>query len=210
MTSNLEFDTMPKRKPFDEQGGSSQKANRAKAMAAEHGAVDDVVLVPKRRRRNLAAEHCGYATLDSQAAWNWLQRWSWGKMSSIAMQQEAFNNYTDYQRMLYKVPLNDGWIPRSIHDLAQLGTWGGNPGNINRELKHWLGEPTLPKPMVITVPMITPKPKTGEAMTKDVQFHILLPHEVISHVYHNHPDLFSSLYIGKSNGQETPDKLEEF
>ena len=93
-------------------------------------------------------------------------------MSSIAVQQEAFNNYMDYQRMLYKIPLNDGWIPRSIHDLAQLGTWGGNPGNINRELKHWLGEPTLPKPMVVTVPMIIPKPKTGEAMTKDVQFPI--------------------------------------
>ena len=75
-------------------------------MAAEHGAVDDVVLVPKRKRNNLAAEHCGYATLDSQAAWNWLQRWSWGKMSSIAVQQEAFNNYMDYQRMLYKIHLN--------------------------------------------------------------------------------------------------------
>ena len=48
-------------------------------------------------------------------------------------------------------------------------------------------------------------------MTKDVQFLILCPHEIISHVYHNHPDLFSSLYIGKSNGQEThADKLEEF
>ena len=70
MTSNLEFDTMPKRKPFDEQGVSSQKANRAKAVAAEHGAVDDVVLVPTRRRRILAAEDCGDATLDSQAAWN--------------------------------------------------------------------------------------------------------------------------------------------
>ena len=70
MTSNLEFDTMPSRKPFDEQGGSSQKAKRAKAVAAEHGAVDDVVLVPKRRKRNLAAGHCGYGTLDNQAAWN--------------------------------------------------------------------------------------------------------------------------------------------
>ena len=211
MTTNLEFATMPnKRKPWEEQGGSSQSAKRAKAVADEHGAVDDVVLVPNKRKRNLAAEHCGYATLDSQAAWNWLQRWSWGKMSSIAVQQEAYNNYMDYQRMLYKIPLNDGWIPRSIHDLAQLGTWGGNPGNINRELKHWLGEPTLPKPMFITVPMITPKPKTGEAITKDVQFPILCPHEVISHVYHNHPDLFSSLYIGKDSGQETSDKLEHF
>ena len=131
-------------------------------------------------------------------------------MSSIEVQQEAFNNYNDYQRMLYKVPLNEGWIPRSIQQLAQLGTWGGNPGNINRELKHLLGEPTFPKPMMVTVPMVTPKPKTCEAITKDVQFPILLPHEVISHVYHNHPTLFSSLHIGESNGQETPAKLDEF
>ena len=213
---------MPKRKPFDEQGGCLQKAKRARELAqaevAADGALADVVVVKKRRKRNvaegdagaLAAAHCGSATLDSQAAWNWLQKWSWGKMSSIEVQQEAFNNYNDYQRMLYKVPLNDGWIPRSIQQLAQLGTWGGNPGNINRELKHWLGEPTFPKPMMVTVPMVTPKPKTGEAMTKDVQFPILLPHEIISHVYHNHPTLFSSLYIGESNGQETPAKLDEF
>ena len=136
---------MPKRKPLEEQGGSSQRAARARAVAAEHGAVDDVVLVQKRRRSQ--AKQDGYATLDSQAAWNWLQKWSWGKMSSIAVQQEAFNNYMDYQRMLYKVPLNDDRIPRTIHDLARLGTWGDNPGNINRELKHWLGEPTLPKPI---------------------------------------------------------------
>ena len=131
-------------------------------------------------------------------------------MSSIEVQQEALNTISDYQRMLYKVPLNDGWIPRSIQQLAQLGTWGGNPGNINRKLKHLLGEPTFPKPMIVTVPMVTPKQKTGEAMTKDVQFQILRPHEIISHVYHNHPTLFSSLYIGESDEQATPAKLNEF
>ena len=41
---------MPTRKPFDEQGGSSQKATTRKAVAAEHGAVDDVVLVQKKKR----------------------------------------------------------------------------------------------------------------------------------------------------------------
>ena len=131
-------------------------------------------------------------------------------MSSIELQKEAHNNRVDYQRMLWKMHLSEGRMPRSIMELAKLGTWGEHPGNINRELKHWLGEPTLPKPMVITVPMITPKQKTGEAMTKDVQFHILCPHEVISHVYNNHPDLLSSLYLGKSSGQETAEKLEEF
>ena len=43
---------------------------------------------------------------------------------------------------------------------------------INKELKHLLGEPTFPKPMMVTVPMVTPKPNAGEAMTKDVQFPI--------------------------------------
>ena len=111
---------MPKRKPFDEQGGCLQKATRARELAqsevAADGALADVVVVKKRRKRNVAegdagalvAAQCGSATLDSQAAWNWLQKWSWGKMSSIEVQQEAFNNYNDYQRMLYKVPLNDG------------------------------------------------------------------------------------------------------
>ena len=213
---------MPVRKPFDEHGGCSQTAKRARDVAhaevAADGALADVVVVHKRRKRNvaegdaraLAAAYCGSATLDSQAAWNWLHKWSWGKKSSIEVQQEAFNNYNDYQRMLYKIPINDGWIPRSIQQLAQLGTWGANPGNINRELKHWLGEPTLPKAMMVTVPMVTPKPTTGEAMTKDVQFPILLPHEVISHVFHNHPSVFKSLYIGESDGQDTAEVLDAF
>ena len=97
-----------RRKPVDEQGGSNQRAKRARAVAhAEidaHGALADDVVVKKRRKRNVDAETfaetCGSATLDSQAAWNWLQKWSWGKMSSIEVQQEAFNNYNDYQRML--------------------------------------------------------------------------------------------------------------
>ena len=77
---------MPKRKLFDEQGGCLQNAKRARELAEAAGAADgalaDVVVVKKRRKRNVAeadagalsAEHCGYATLDSQAAWNWLQR----------------------------------------------------------------------------------------------------------------------------------------
>ena len=73
---------MPKRKPFDEQGGCLQKAKRARELAqaevAADGALADVVVVKKRRKRNvaegdagaLAAAHCGSATLDIQAGWN--------------------------------------------------------------------------------------------------------------------------------------------
>ena len=202
---------MPQRKHVHDQGGSTQKAKRARELAqsevpADVAVVDVVVPQRKRRRNNVGEVDAVQAldksvTLDSQAAWHWLQKWSWGKMSSTEVQQEAFNNYKDYQRMLYTIPLTDGWIPRSIHQLAQFGSWGGNPGNINRDLKHWLGEPTFPKPMMVTVPMVVPKPKTGDAMTKDVQFPVLRPHEVISHVWHNHPTMFSSLYIGKAMGK---------
>ena len=145
-----------------------------------------------------------------EAAWGWLQKWSWGTKSSIEVQKEALRNYKDYQRMLGKIGLNEDWMPNCLQHLAQLGTWGAHPGNINRELKVWLGEPTLPSPMKVTVPMVSPKPTSGQAKTSNIEFPILLPHEFISHVYHNHQTLFSSLYIGESNGQETPDKLEEF
>ena len=65
-------------------------------------------------------------------------------MNSIDVQKETFNNYIDYQSMLHSIPLSDGHMPCAIQQLAQLGTWGAHSGNINRELKHWLGEPTLP------------------------------------------------------------------
>ena len=157
---------MPVRKHVDDKGGSSQRAKRARELAAattEGEAAAAAAAVPKRRNKNAAqgdaTATAAAATLDSQAAWHWLQKWSWGKMSSIEVQQEAMNSHNDYQRMLFKIPLSDGWIPRSIQYLAQLGTWGANPGNINRELKHWLGEPTFPKPLMITVPLAIPKPK---------------------------------------------------
>ena len=51
---------MPKRKPFDEQGGCLQKAKRARELAqaevAADGALADVVVVKKRRKRMLQKE----------------------------------------------------------------------------------------------------------------------------------------------------------
>ena len=78
------------------------------------------------------------------------------------MQTEALNDYTDDPRMLHSIPLSDGLMPSAIQQLAQLGTWGQHTVNVDKKLKHLLGEPTLPKPMMATVPMATPKPTTGE------------------------------------------------
>ena len=199
---------MPKRKSYADTGGITQRAKKARALSADDALVgaNGGSDCAHPGTVNGATKHM----LDSQAVWGWLQKWSWGKMSAIDVQKEALNNHSDYQRMLNRIPLSEDHMPSSMQQLAQLGTWGAHPGNVNRELKHWLGEPTMPKAKMVTVPLAIQKPKTGEPMTKDVQFPILLPHEMISHVYHNHPTLFSSLYIGESNEQDTPYKLDEF
>lgn len=117
LTCTFGFYTMPQRKHVHDQGGSTQKAKRARELAQSEVPAD-VVVVDAVQALDKSV------TLDSQAAWHWLQQWSWGKMSSTEVQQEALNNYKDYQRMLYTIPLTDGWIPRSIHQLAQFGSWG--------------------------------------------------------------------------------------
>ena len=66
-----------KRKPVDEQGGCLQKAKRARELAQATVAADGA----------LAAAHCGSAALDSQAAWNQLQKWSWDMLMGVKMQK---------------------------------------------------------------------------------------------------------------------------
>ena len=149
------------RKAFADQGGANQRAAKAKAIAAACVLVEVGGNVVRKRRRTNDCD--GAAELDSRAAWHWLQKWSCGKMSSIEVQNEAHNNYFDYQRMLQSITLNDGWMSRAIHQLAQLGTRGEHNGNINRELKHWLGEPALPQAMMATVTMVIPKTKDVNA-----------------------------------------------
>ena len=195
---------MPKKKRYEEKGGSNQKAKRAKAVAVASGVVVEKK-EERRKRRRKKDEESRAPLLDSKAAFHWLQQWSWGKMSSIEVKKkEAYNNYFDYQRMLHNTHLNEGWMPISIHELAKLGTWGEHPGNINGELKHWLGEPTLPKAMMVTVPMVIPKGPNPSATTKEVAFPIILPHEAISHVYHHHRAWFNMLYIGAHNVEDAP------
>ena len=194
---------MPKKKRYEEKGGSNQKAKRAKAVAVASGVVVEKK-EERRKRRRTKDEESRALLLDSKAAFHWLQQWSWGKLSSVELQKEAHNNHVDYQRMLWKMHLSEGWMPRSIMEFAKLGTWGEHPGNTNRELKHWLGEPTLPKATMVTVPMVIPKGPDPSATTKEVAFPILLPHEVISHVYHHHRAWFNMLYIGAHNVEDAP------
>ena len=192
-----------KHKAFLDTGGMNQRLTKAKVAATD--------------------PHCNWVKtkaidrvrplIDSASVFSWLQKWSWGKMSSIEVQKEAHNSHNDYQRVLGKFPLNEDHMPTSIQQLAQLGQWGTHTGNVNRELKHWLGEPTVPKAKLVTVPLVVQKPAwdAGEAFTKEVEFPILLPHEMISHVYNTYPSLFSELYIGEHSEHATWGmKLEEF
>ena len=202
---------MPSRKAFDESGGILQRAKIVRChlvalanadgcanggAAGADGGADGGALA------NMDSDGANRPTLDSESVFHWLQKWSWGKMSSIEVQKEALRSHNDNQRTLHSIPVNEDYMPTSIHTLAQLGNWGAQPGNVNRDLKLWLGEPTIPTAKMVTVPLAVQKPATGESMTKDIKFPILLPHEIISHVYHTQPTLFSGLYIGDDSGVE--------
>ena len=51
-----------------------------------------------------------------------MQTWAWGQMSSTEVQKEALRSHNDYQIMLSSIPLNEDYMPRSLYELAQLGT----------------------------------------------------------------------------------------
>ena len=65
---------MQKRKPLAEQGGSSQKANKAKAVAAEHGAVDGVVLVQKKEGEGILLLNMELWLLNTVDMQTWTNR----------------------------------------------------------------------------------------------------------------------------------------
>ena len=124
-------------------------------------------------------------------------------MSSTEVQNKALRSHNEYQIVLTCIPSNEDYMPRSLYSFAQLGNWEAHNGNVNSDLKKWLGEPTIRIAKMLTVPMSTQKPATGEAMANDIEFPMMLPHEIISHVYHTHPALFSELYIGETSEEDT-------
>ena len=62
----------------------------------------------------------------------------------------------------------------------------------------------------MSVTFQTHKPSTGETFTKDVDFPVLLPHQIFAHLHQVHPLLFKKLYMGDCNDQGMHTKLEEF
>ena len=156
---------MPSKRPaYDESGGINQRQNIVKLAAAAAAAAS----IGDRADAHDALDSDGSSrpTLDSEAVFNWLQKWSWGKLSSIQVQQEALFNHSDYMRMLNNIPLSEDYMSNSLHLLAQFGNRGNHSGNVNRELKNWLGEPTVPTAKFVRVPLAHQTPGICESVEK--------------------------------------------
>ena len=144
---------MPKHKTHvEDAGGVRQRSKRLKSQAESLLGAQ----VDSETHDNARPE------LDCGSLFHWLQKWSWGKISSAEVQREALRSHNDFQRTLGRIPLSEDYMPNSLLKVAQLGHWEIHPGNVNRDLKHWLGESVIPDAHVTTVPMASTKLTSAE------------------------------------------------
>ncbi len=149
---------------------------------------------------------------DSQLGLYLIQEWAWGHKSATEVQKLSYMAFLDQQAALKRaqgnscIPLS-GHISKTLDRLAGLGARGRTPGNCHRDLVRMLGEPKLPCPFEVLVPVKIPKPKHLQPSVANVKMPFLLPHEYFAFLYREHPALFRSLMLG-DNGSGP--RVEEF
>ena len=98
--------------------------------------------------------------------------------------------------------LSDDHATKDLRSLAKLGNWGKHTGNCAKQLKMFLGEASVPPPMMREVPLSMGKrAQSGSAGDEvDVVSHVelsnCLPHVSFSWYYHNDKARFNELYMG--------------
>lgn len=160
-------------------GGRIQK-HAALQSAAEHQHVHDL-------RSKLA---------DSELVLELIDSWTRGLSSAAECQRLAMKSYNDMVRVLNIAGKSDGFVPVSLKSLASLGDWGKYSGNVAAELKRWLGEPSMPKPMTFSIPMLVKKPRSGLPIYQRQDLPIMLPHVTFAHIYTNHTNQFNFKFLG--------------
>ena len=174
-----------------------------------------------RRQRELAEREIAFMTaqggsssaddsyvgkFDSKTAFNVVKEWTTGGKSARKVQAEARHAYDDVVETLRKCGKSPDYAPQSLKALSQLGTWGKFPGNINRELKTWLGASDEPSPYMQLVWMNISKPRKllGKAKRlpkmQQVLFPILLPHLLFHFLFTCRNDDFKDMFIGAGAG----------
>lgn len=110
-----------------------------------------------------------------------LEQWSWGLMSPQLVQAISAKARADY----------DAWhgadkpgVAKDLDDLASLGSDGAYPNNCHRDILMCLPENKTPEALHFTLMCKTPR--SGVYAPKHM--HMLLPHEMFAHLYHEYPE----------------------
>ena len=131
-----------------------------------------------------------------------VREWAWGHTSAVQVQTLALHSYRDQCSLLKKIGLSDDHATKDLRSLAKLGSWGKHTGNCAKQLKMFLGEASVPPPMMREVPLSMGKrAQSGSAgdevdVVSHVELPIFLPHVSFSWYYHNDKARFNELYMG--------------
>ena len=116
---------------------------------------------------------------------------------------------------MLRMGVNPDWCMPSMLKMSRLGNVNGmskiRTGNIHRDLMKCLGNPSIPQPCIVQVPMVLSKPGTSMAQQGNVEFPIMLPHEMLAYYYNQHNSTFYKLYMGtEGSAGDGRTALEDF
>ena len=134
--------------------------------------------------------------IDSRLAFTLICRWCWGLLSAPDVQRYASDAVQDQEHLLSSLRISKDNVSKSLKRLAGLGSGGKYEQNIKNELLRYIGEPLL-KFVKFIVPLV--RDKSGDEAappTKEIDFPIMLPHEVFSFLYHECPEIFANMFLG--------------
>ena len=134
----------------------------------------------------------------------WLkERFAWGLMHATTVQHTAHLAVEDHSQS-----------PADLIKLAGLGAKGKYPSHCHHELVGLLQKETkMPEPMAIVVPMKQAKRKMigdGSPEVVDTETSMVLPYEVFSYMYHQHPNAWASRFAGVKEMADVPAALARF
>jgi hypothetical protein len=101
--------------------------------------------------------------------------------------------------------INVEYADATLRHLSTLGASGRHKQNIERDLKTYLGQPSVPKPFHANIHVKIQKPRPGQSQISSEQVAFLLPHQYFHYLYHKRRALFEQIMLGG-----TPQNVHDF
>lgn len=169
-------------------GGRRQRAAAQRALSGT------------RRGSSNAPEPC-----KGKLSKHLIQEWGWGHLSAPALQASADIAHQDQRSLLEMLGINVEYADATLRHLSTLGASGRHKQNIERDLKTYLGQPSVPKPFHANIHVKIQKPRPGQSQISSEQVAFLLPHQYFHYLYHKRRALFEQIMLGG-----TPQNVHDF